>query len=383
MNFKVRKFDLQNELAVVVNLIDRKADDEVRRCVLIKKIDDSTIVLAGAQDILMMQTSIKVDAPLIPNDDPGPSAFAVDAGKLLDLCKKLPDAIVDLTFDGTSKKMLLRCGSSRYTLALLDGSLFPAIRMPDVFTSVLPLKFFHRALRDALPLIEGSEVGMIYNSGGSIILADGALDIVGTDGTRMSLWTTTMDTDRKFGLVLPKRTMTQMVAVLEGFVGKIPQIEVELQGSLAYFRFGKYTYQSATMSGTFPNYVKMIEIVSTQAETNYTIPRVKFMQCLERALIFSGKNQGSGVNMEFKTKEMVVSTANENGESSFDMIEVNCPKPHQIRLNGSYLISYLSGLSDDTVDLWLDSTGKNSGIYFRVASERNYKYVMMRMGWLG
>lgn len=386
MKFKTRKFDLQNELTFLSSVVDKKSKDEIYQCVHLVQKDNLNLTLSASSRELMLTTAIKIDggASLIPSETPtnGNHACAIDATKLFELCKKLPDKLIDLDYDATTLKVVLRCDNSRFTISCLEPSLFPSIKLPRAnpndFSYKLPLRFFFTAINSSLNLVSLKEGAQVFYSGILMILEDKVLEIIATDGNRMSIWFTTMETDKNFKLILPKRTLVELASSLAN--NQQPAVNLEITSSHAFLNFGKYTYQSGILIGTFPNYKLVIDAARQNNDLCFRMNRQKLNQALERCLVFVGKDQGFGINFDFKEHELALSAANMRGDYAYEIVEAECPKPYKIRLNGEWLRQYLETVpNDDSVDLYVNSQEVLKPVYLRSQNERNYIFLISPM----
>lgn len=384
-SFKCRKFDLQNELQVVASVVDRKNRDDIMSCVYLSVLNPSNLMIAGSSYSLMMTTTLKIDGggTLLDSLDTvtrskDTDSMAVDADKFLALIKKLPDKIIEITHDKNLNRAVVRCDSSRYTLGCQESSLYPLIKIVENFTYRLPLRFLLRAFQGTVGLIEGKESAQTHHSGVLVVLDDGVLELVATDGVRMASFFTTLETDKKFITILPKKTLQELITTMEGSTQSV--IELEVTDNHAFFRFGKYVYRSSVLAGSFPNYKVIMDSVRGNNATQYRINRKKLQESVDRCVLFAGKNQGFGVNIDFKDKEVTISTANDLGDSAFEVVEADSSIPYATRVNGSSLSSYLESISsDDVVDIYVNTKQHTGPILLRSQSDRNYFYIIQAM----
>lgn len=387
MKFRTRKFDLANELGSLNAVVDRKSKDLIYQCVHLTQVDNLNLSLAAASSSegLMLTSSIKIDGSaggLLPPDPAtnGAKSCAVDAGKLFDLCKKLPDKLIELDYDAEKLKLLVRCDSSRFTISCLEPTLFPSIRTPTTYSYKIPLRFFLNAVKHSLVMIEAKESAMVHYSGMLIILEDKVLEVIATDGHRMSVWFTTMETDKKFRVILPKKVLSELASTLES--STIPSINLEVTNNHAFINFGKYTYQTGILVGSFPNYKMVVDAARNNNDICFRMNRSRLQNSVERCLIFAGSDQGYGINFDFTDKDVSISAANERGDHAYEVIESESDFKYgfSTRFNGEFLVQYLNTVQqDDSVDLYINSKEPLRPIHLRSQSERNRIFLFQPM----
>lgn len=155
--------------------VERKTENPLLTNLLITA-DANLVKIAGSNLFLHA-------ASTVPSVVVTPGSHAVDQQRLLDILTKLPgDRKVTCKLDG---EFLIRCGSSRYTMAALSAAEFPAV--PKANKAMLDL-----SAGEVLTLIGATEVAMLQDdqrahlSGVRLIWADGTITAVATDGMRMS-----------------------------------------------------------------------------------------------------------------------------------------------------------------------------------------------------
>ena len=386
LTFKCRKFDLQNELDAIATAVDKKSKDEIYSCIYLTKLDVSTLLLAAASRDLMVTTSIKIDAgaTLLPDAEPKDGtqtkALAVNADKLLGLCRKLPDKIIDFAYDPKMLRITVRCDSSHFTLGCQEPTFFPAITNPKDLSFKVPLRWFWNAIKNSNQLVSGKEGGKISDSGAMLSLDDKILEMVSTDGNRLAKSFTTLETDKSFATILPRKILVELLKTLEN--QQHPSVGIEATPNHAFISFGRYVYRTGVLAGSFPNYRVLIDQILAKNETKFRIKRNELVTSIERCLVFVGKDQGFGINFAFKEHEIVLTVANDKGDSAHELVEAECPEgiTYQCRLNGEYLLQYLSTVStDESVDMWVNAKEMLRPVYMRSQSDRNYLWMAMPM----
>lgn len=383
LSFKCRKFDLQAELEAISSAVDSKSKDQIYSCIYMQRSSKSDLLMAAASRDLIVSTSVKIDAGgglLVDTEEASSPAMAVEASKLTALVKKLPDKIIEVTYDDRTKKAKIRCDSSSYTLSCQDASLFPAIstKKPEEYSVKLPLRFFHSAITHSLDLIITRESPLVYFSGALLILQDKVFEVIATDGNRMSVSFTTLENTKTIKTILPRKVLAELAGTLAK--SQIQSINLEVTPNHAFLNFGKYTYQSGILAGSFPNYKLVTDSVRQNNDLQFQINRSQLLAAVERCLVFVGKKEGCGINLSFKEKELSVETANDQGDSVFEIVEAECAKILEIRINGDFVRQYLTSVpNDETVDLWINGSKEMSPMYFRVLSDRNYLLVAQPM----
>ncbi|MCK4674381.1 MAG: DNA polymerase III subunit beta, partial [Gammaproteobacteria bacterium] len=177
MKFQIEKETLLNPLQQIIGAVEKRQTMPALSNVLIRATDNGLTLTATDLEIeLISQIAMVVDET---------GEITVPARKLLDICKSLPNEAM-INFSVKDGKALVQSGRSRFTLATLPASDFPAL---DAINSVYEFEITQQTLRD---LIDKTAFAMAqqdvryYLNGLMLELSNDQIIAVATDGHRLA-----------------------------------------------------------------------------------------------------------------------------------------------------------------------------------------------------
>lgn len=179
--------------------VERKTENPLLTNLLITA-DANLVKIAGSNLFLHAGST----APAVVST---PGAYAIDQQRVLDIFTKLPaDRKVTCKVDG---EFLVRCGSSRYSMAALSSAEFPAI--PKAARAALDL-----TAGEVLAVIGATEVSMatddqrMHLSGVRLLWGEGSITAVATDGMRLSKFQMPIKAESKGDVFVPHHAVTTL-----------------------------------------------------------------------------------------------------------------------------------------------------------------------------
>lgn len=360
------RFTLQREvflkpLAQVVNVVERRQTLPVLANLLVQ-VNDGQLALTGTDLEVEMVGRIAVD-----NAENGETT--IPARKLFEIVRALPDGS-KVSVSQSGEKITVQAGRSRFSLASLPATDFPAI---DSFETTERVSVPEAKLKE---LIERTAFAMAqqdvryYLNGLLFDLREGGLRCVATDGHRLALCEAELEgANQKRQIIVPRKGVSELQRLLEG---GDRQVELELARSHIRVSRDDVTFTSKLIDGKFPDYEAVIPI---GADQTVEIDREVLRAALQRTAILSNEKY-RGVRVEVSPGQLKISAHNPEQEEAQEEVEANTSVSElSIGFNVNYLLEALTALREDTVVIKMRDA--NSSALVCEASNEKCRHVVM------
>ncbi len=198
------------------------------------------------------------------------------------------------------------------------------------------------------------------------------LELVATDGRRLAIVKTKMDTPGTLikKAIIPAKTINELNRILqdEG------EIEILFGKNQICFNLEDITIVSRVIEGEFPNYT---QVVPGEAKEKIKVDRNRLLEAIKRINILTTQDSPS-IKLElFKDKIIVLKNTPEIGQGRdvVELLEKYQGKEISVGFNPAYLSDALKNIDEKTIELELTSSEKPGVI--RIGTE--YIYVVLPM----
>ena len=364
MKFKIQREDLLLPLQQVIGAVEKRQTLPTLANVLIK---------VDANQLSLTATDLEIE--LISNiqlltDEKGD--ITLPAKKLLDICKALPNES-EISVDVDGDKAIIKSGRSRFTLATLPASDFPAL---DDISSVFDFSLPQNVLKE---LIEKTSFAMAqqdvryYLNGLMLEVASGVVRTVATDGHRLAYCEKNIDGDLADSkqVIIPRKGVSELQRLLSD---SDDPVKVVLGNNHIQCELPNQRFTSKLIDGRFPDYKR----VMPEAEGNvFTADKESLKSALIRASILSNEKY-RGIRVMMNNDLLKLQAQNPDQEEADVEVEVNYSgDPLEIGFNVTYMLDVLNTSSNDVVQGIIKDS--NSSCLMTFPDEPQAKYVIMPM----
>jgi DNA polymerase-3 subunit beta len=225
-----------------------------------------------------------------------PAALLQDIARLTDT--------KEISLEVAKNAIQINCGSTKHQLVTIDPDDFPPFprlkpqsnqkdaKEPVEF--VLDDSVFRKALQEASFAASTEESRAILC--GTLVKLDGKqMHVAGCDGRRLAAATLDSPVANKVTLVLPTKTVRELIRLLGADANKPQRLTVLAGENHASFTFAsayesEITIVSKLIDGQYPDYTRIIPPENAIA----TLPRAELLRCVERIALVA-----DDVNLEF------------------------------------------------------------------------------------
>ena len=355
---------LLRPLSAVSGIVERRHTLPILANVLLEQKNERLHITATD---LEMQITAVAD---VPGKDG--QATTVGARKLQDLLRALPDD-AQLNVDASGSKMTVKAGRSRFNLQTLAASDYPRINVgqEQLQSITLPQRDFRSLLKLAEFAMAQQDI-RYYLNGMLIVVDGGSLQVVATDGHRLSWASLAIGGEHpRAEVILPRKTVLELSKLLEDTDAPIT---IDILANQARFRFGNVELVSKVVDGKFPDYNRVIPAGHGK---RIEIDRLTLLSALQRAAILSNE-KFRGVRLVLGDNQLKILCTNSEQEEAEEELPVDyAGEALDIGFNINYLLDVLSTVASEKVDIAFGDA--NSSALVTLPGRDDYKYVVMPM----
>ena len=369
MEFYINRDIFLKSLSNAYGVIEKKTALPILSNILIEAKEQKIKITATDLDIIYSE-----EIPLENLKTEG--ATTTSANILYDILRKLePNSKVEFSLQNTNKLKVVS-GNSKFNLLCIPSSNFP------LSEEDMQQKTFEISSKKILKLLNKTKISISndetrhYLNG--IYLHKTEIDDksyltgVATDSHRLSSSSVEIDSKTEFeSIILPKKTIYQLITLLEEDVGAI---KISNNKSKIKFEMKSGVLISKVIDGRFPDYSKVVP------KNNDKILEIKlnnFKNSIERVTTVSSDRK-EGLKMIITKDSLQLTVNSPNSGEGIENIKVKFDSEDMtISFNSRYLIDIASQIEHDSVIINLKDGGSPSLI--RDLSDKSSYHVVMPM----
>lgn len=340
MKFSIQRETFLQPLSQVVGVVERRQTLPVLANFLLVARDGRLSVTGTDMEVELIGS---VDADVSQEGE-----ITVPARKLLDLVRALPDGSA-ITFSVKDEKATMSAGRSRFTLATLPATEFPATDHVETLEDVALDEGALKTLLDKTSFAMANQDVRYYLNGLLMDFQGGKLRTVATDGHRLAVCDHDKDVsvaqDRQ--LIVPRKGVMELSRMLDD--GKS---SVTLALGRNHVRLVKdgTVFTSKLIDGRFPDYEAVIPV---GADRQILVDKETFIRALQRAAILSNEKY-RGVRLEAGGGSLKILAHNPQHEEAVEEIEAEMNFDQlAVGFNVTYLLDALMAIDTESVSLEL------------------------------
>lgn len=364
MNIQINRETLLKPLTSVTSIVEKRHTLPILSNLLLE-VKQNKIHLTATD--LEMQISLTVDSVTS-----GDFSTTLSAKKLLDICRSLPDN-AEINMSTTESRITLKAAKSRFNLQTLPAADYPVMTKTQANSTLVVLA--QRELKDLLKQVEFAMAQQdirYYLNGLLFEIAANKLNIVGTDGHRLSFTSTELKQNyEKQDVILPRKTVVELIKLLDD---SDDEVQIELASNQVNFSFANLKLISKVIDGKFPDYNRVIPIGH---QNTFSVERLNVLLAMQRASILSNEKY-RGIRMVLSNNNLKLISTNSDQEEAEEEMEISYTGDAlDIGFNVTYLIDVLNNTNSDQTNF--SFADANSSCLITIPNNPNYKYVVMPM----
>lgn len=364
MKFRISREAILKPLQVVSGVVEKRQTLPILSNVLISVVENR-LTLTGTD--LEVEMTASADLQGAEN---GESTFP--ARKFMDICKSLPEgAEIDISLD--DQRALIRSGKSRFTLATIASTDFPATEKITAAKEYTLSQAQLKQLIDQTAFCMANQDVRYYLNGLLLELKQDALRAVATDGHRLALCEVKCDLvpGDVTQVIVPRKGVMELSRLLSD---SDDSCKLELNANFLRISFDNMVFTSKLIDGRFPDYDR---VIPKGGDKVVVAERDVLRQGLQRASILSNEKY-RGIRLSFSNDILKATVNNPEQEEALEEIDVNYGGDEiEIGFNVAYLVEALNAIKQDSVELTLIDA--NSSCLLRGVDDAASRYVVMPM----
>jgi len=296
----------------------------------------------------------------------------IPARKLLDICKALPEGSA-IAFNVDENRVSLNSGRSRFTLSTLPAQDFPGLDEIDEQQSFTIAQKALKSLFEKTSFAMAQQDVRYYLNGILMEISPGKLKLVATDGHRLALSETELDTgvgeDRQ--IIIPRKAVLELSRLLDSVEDTAKCI---LSQNHIRLEIGSLVFTSKLIDGKFPDYQRVIPV---DGNKTMEVERETLKQSMSRIAILSNEKY-RGIRLSLTTGNLSIQANNPDQEEAEEELPVDYQEADlEIGFNVTYLIDVLNVLDSKKVQVKLKDS--NSSAIISDSEDSSSLYVVMPM----
>jgi DNA polymerase-3 subunit beta len=368
MEFSISKSALQKELGFVQGVVEKKNTIPVLSNILIESVGENTLRITGTDlDVtIRCETEAEIKTP---------GAICVQARKLFDIARLLPEATVNFQKE-ENDWVSVKCQNFRSKIPGIPRENFPEVPNFKSAPMKLPAEVF-KSFVDKTIFAITQEESRYTLSGAKFILDKSGAKMVTTDGHRLA-YVERRDLGKNapketLDALIPRKTLAELTKLTAGFDG---EISLGSDENHIYFEVGPRLLISRRLSGQFPNYEMVMpkgndkSIRFDSAQLNQAIRRVALM----------ADDRSHAVRFHLAPKQLQISSQNaEEGDASEIVATEYEGEETEIGFNAQYLQDFLNVIGEGEVNFEFKDGNSQAQLRPAENGDYEYKYVVMPM----
>ncbi len=364
MRLKTERNELLLPLQQVVGVVERRQTLPVLANVL---------MVAEEGELTLTATDLEVElVATTPLSCEQGGRITVPARKLLEILRSLPeDATVSVESEG--ERLLIRAGRSRFILSTLPAADFPALEDIVFETEIQLLQGSLRRVIDRTHFSMAHQDVRYYLNGLLLEVEEGTLRAVATDGHRLSVCHTELETPPGVNtqVIVPRKGVQELLRLLTESEG---EARLRIGANHIQLSVGGLRFTSKLIEGKFPDYRR---VIPAEGGRVLLADRQALRTALGRTAILANEKY-RGVRLQLESWLLRLQSHNPEQEEAEEEVEVNYEGGElEIGFNVTYLLDALGALDGELVKLSI--TDAASSCLIQEAEGGRCQYVVMPM----
>ena len=365
MKVTCRPAVLSQALQVVSRAISSRTTLPILNNILIETTSDGLALTATNLEIGIRK--------LVPAEVSMEGSTTAPARLLTDFVSTLPDQDLEMSLDGASQSLSLRCARFDTHIKCIEAEEFPPGPRPDEGDRLeVPLDELVKAVEQTQMAASTDEARPVL-TGVLVQVQGGNLTLAATDGHRLAVRKLPAHGagDLEASLIVPARALAELARVLKGEPGRV-ELTISKARNQIFFKAGNSELTSRLIDGKYPNYA---QVIPSKSSTKVKVPTAELTQTVRAVSLFA-RDSANVIRVKAQAGAVVLSaTTNEVGDSRAEMPADVEGSEIQIAFNARYVLDALAVIGEDEVELLFD--GPLSPGLLRPPGKEHYLYVIM------
>ena len=369
MKFNVSSKTLYSYVSAVSKVINSKNALTILNNFLFELSDNTlTITASDLENTLVAHLEVM--------DAEGEGKFCVDARRMVDLLKEMPDQGISFDINDDNLAVEIVSPSGNYSFIAINGNEYPSNESVDESTDIIeftcPTEQIIKGIDNTLFAVGNDDLrpqmmGILWD------IKPDAITFVATDTRKLVKYRNAMSAPGVEGsCILPIKPAT----VIKNVFAKEDEVKVTLEPKSATFESPSYKFNCRFIKGSFPDYNRVIPVKNPYV---ITVDRQSFLNAVRRVGVFV--DQGHGL-VKFKIeKDQLTMKATDNNFCTSAREVVPCDFTGTemiIGFSAPYLIEIFNTISTTDILIKLSDPSR-PGVFVPSENSENSELLMLLM----
>ena len=369
MKFNVSSKTLYSYVSAVSKVINSKNALTILNNFLFELSDNTlTITASDLENTLVAHLEVM--------DAEGEGKFCVDARRMVDLLKEMPDQGISFDINDDNLAVEIVYPSGNYSFIAINGNEYPSNESVDESTDIIeftcPTEQIIKGIDNTLFAVGNDDLrpqmmGILWD------IKPDAITFVATDTRKLVKYRNAMSAPGVEGsCILPIKPAT----VIKNVFAKEDEVKVTLEPKSATFESPSYKFNCRFIKGSFPDYNRVIPVKNPYV---ITVDRQSFLNAVRRVGVFV--DQGHGL-VKFKIeKDQLTMKATDNNFCTTAREVVPCDFTGTemiIGFSAPYLIEIFNTISTTDILIKLSDPSR-PGVFVPSENSENSELLMLLM----
>ncbi len=336
MNFTISREDFLQPLQLISGAVERKHTLPILGNVLLR-VESSMLWMTGTDLEVELMSSVALSGEVTEG------SITVPAKKLLDIVRGLQEG-VEIRFDVSENKAVLKAHRSKYTLSTLSAADYPNLEDFDDEVEFEISQSQLKRLIDAVQFSMAQQDVRYYLNGMNLQTGDNEIRTVATDGHRLAMSVIEYDvTLPQKQVIIPRKGVLEISRLIEDTNAKV---KVQLGNNHIRIFSQSFIFTSKLVDGRFPDYNR---VLPKDTDKTISVDRLAIKGAFSRAAILTN-DKFKGVRLNIQDDVLIVTANNPEQEEAEENIEIAYKGDElEIGFNVLYLIDSLNAIESDQV----------------------------------
>ncbi|GAB6170567.1 DNA polymerase III subunit beta [Paradesulfitobacterium aromaticivorans] len=354
MKFSCDKTLLLDGINTVQKAVATKTPTPILQGILLRA--ESGYLLFAATDL---EIGIQTKRTIIDQEEEG--GAVIPAKVFSEIVRKLPDGLIQC--ETRDNKLLIKYRGSQVELTIMNPDEFPLLPDTETDIATLPTEILKNGIKRTITAVSIEFARPVF-TGLLFSLANGTLDMVGTDTHRLAIFSRQTETQSDFTAIIPSKTALEILRL-------VPEGNINIKGSenLVSFEWGETRIITRTIEGTFPDFKKVIP----KGWTSRVYLNVsEFKGVIERANILA-EGESKIIKLSGDSGEFDVASLGSQSGRLNERIDAEVEgEKIEVSANSKFFLNGLSALEGENV--YVEFNGSNNPM---VLKEEGYTHIIL------
>ena len=339
MEFVIDKGTLVRELQTVTGVVEKRATLPILANLLIEAGSDGLHL--GASDLEVTVRGL-AQASVVKE-----GSVTLPAAKLHEIARSLPDSEVQFKLLDRHQ-VAISCERTRYRIAGQARDDFPRFPELDRERGVELPGGGLREMIERVAFAITTEDPRYSLNGALLLLEEGGITLVATDGHRLAFASRTVDLDLSGGpirVIVPRKALGEVAKLAASRPADDP-IVFGRSGNHIFFQVGGHVLTSTVLEGNFPRYEN---VMPSSCDVVFSVPTEDLSDAVRRVSLLASERFGKAIRFSLGAGKLELSSETDMGEAH-EILAVDYDGPEMaIGFNARYLLEFLGVVATPTV----------------------------------